>query len=136
MKNIIKITLLLVIIFTFTIPAFAQEQTSGIKAIEKIQSEKYGASDLGYDTNEDSLDKMRSIRNIVINTILGFIGTFFLILVIWGGYDWMFSGGNEERVTKAKQRIKMAVNGLIIVLVAYILTNFIIDILFKKTIQT
>ena len=140
MKNTIKITLLLIVIFTLTVPAFAQEITleerkspSSIPAIKKIRKEKYGAKELGYNT-KDTLEK-ENIRNEIIKNVLGFIGIFFLILVISGGYQWMSAGGNEEIIGKAKKRIINATIGLIIVLVAYILTNFIIDALFETTIQ-
>ena len=72
------------------------------------------------------INKLRMTLTItIIRSLLGILGILFLILIIWGGYEWMFSGGNEERVTKAKQRIKMAVNGLIIVLLAYAISSFI-----------
>lgn len=136
MKNIKKTIILSLLIFTFVIPIFAIAQAdSKVPAIETIRNEKYGATELGYDTSGVAIDKLRNTRNIIIKTILGFIGAFFLVLIIWGGYDWMFSGGNEERVTNAKKRIKMAVNGLIIVLLSYMLTSFIIDALFKSTIR-
>jgi len=138
MKNFIKTTILFLLIFTFTIPAFAQDSTpEGIPAIKIIRDQKYGgADDMGYDTSKSSLFQINNLRDIIVKAIVGASGIFFLILMVWGGYDWMFSGGNEERVTKAKQRIKMAITGLIIVLGAYILASFIIDAIFKNTIIT
>ncbi len=79
--------------------------------------------------------KIKLIK-VILQYILGFLGVLFLVLLLWAGYEWMFSGGNEERVTKAKKRVQNAVNGLIIVLAAYILTNFIFDALMKSTIAT
>jgi hypothetical protein len=38
---------------------------------------------------------------------------------------WMTSGGNEERVKKAKQILIAAIIGLVIILSAYAITNFI-----------
>jgi type IV secretion system pilin len=83
----------------------------------------------------DVVELRMHLTKTLIQYILGLLGIIFLVLIIWGGYDWMFSGGNEERVTKAKQKIKMAVNGLIIILAAYILTSFIFNSLAQNTIQ-
>ena len=84
---------------------------------------------------QDIIRLRMTLTVTIIRSFLGILGMLFLILIIWGGYDWMFSGGNEERVTKAKQRIKMAVNGLIIVLGAYAITTLIFSKLFDLTIN-
>lgn len=66
----------------------------------------------------------------VIGTIIGyalsFIGIIFLLLMIYGGILWMTSFGNEQKVTKAKDLIIGAVIGLVIVLAAYAITNFVV----------
>ena len=48
--------------------------------------------------------------------------------MVVGGYRWMFSMGNEQTATKAKDIIIAAVIGLAIVLMAYALTTFIAEI--------
>jgi hypothetical protein len=45
--------------------------------------------------------------------------------MIYGGYRWMMASGREEEVQKAKDTIKAAIIGLIIVLSAYTITYFI-----------
>lgn len=61
----------------------------------------------------------------IINTVLGLLAIIFLILMIYSGYQWMTAGGNEEMVTKAKGRIKNAIIGLVIVILAYSITAFV-----------
>ncbi len=61
----------------------------------------------------------------VVGAGLAFIGTLFLILIIYGGFVWMFARGNEQEVKKAKDLIIQAVIGLIIVLAAYAITSYI-----------
>jgi len=61
----------------------------------------------------------------VVGAVLSFLGVAFFILMIYGGYMWMFSMGNEQTATKAKDILIAAVVGLVIVLLAYVLTVFI-----------
>lgn len=68
-----------------------------------------------------------SIIATIIFNILGMVGVIFLILMIWGGVMWMTSGGNEQRVGRAKTILSTATIGLIIVMTAYSVTYFITD---------
>ncbi len=66
-----------------------------------------------------------SILGSVIKTVLSLLGIVFVILIIFSGYQWMMAGGNEEQVSKAKDRIRDAVIGVIIVVLAYAITAFV-----------
>lgn len=61
---------------------------------------------------------------LIIRFLLNLTGLVLLGLILYAGYLWMTAGGNEEQVTKAKQLIRNAVIGLIIVLSAYSITIF------------
>jgi multisubunit Na+/H+ antiporter MnhB subunit len=63
----------------------------------------------------------------LVQFALGLIGTIFLILIIVSGYQWMMAGGNKDTITKARDRMTSAVIGLVIVLAAYLITNFVLD---------
>ena len=69
----------------------------------------------------------------VIEVLLGFLGVIFIILIIYSGFMWMTSAGNEDRIDKAKKIMTSAIIGLAIVLAAYIITHFIIDKLLEAT---
>jgi len=68
---------------------------------------------------------LAEIVGAIIGTFLSFLGVIFLCLIIYGGFIWMTSGGNETKVLKAKKIIQQAVIGLIIVLSAYSITSFV-----------
>lgn len=59
------------------------------------------------------------------NLVLSFIGVLFLIILIWGGTVWMTAAGNQENIKKAKAIVSAAVIGLLIVLSAYAITQFV-----------
>ncbi len=62
----------------------------------------------------------------IINIFLGFLGIIFLILMLYAGYQWMTAGGDAEKVQKAQGTIRNAIIGLILIVSAFAITNFII----------
>src|SRR6056297_1377608 len=73
-----------------------------------------------------------SVGDIVasgIRAFLGLLGVIFIILIVLGGYKWMTAQGNEEKVNEAKDLIKRAVIGIIIITAAYAITYFVFDVL-------
>ena len=71
----------------------------------------------------------------VITMVLGLLGVIFLILAIYGGYNWMLARGNEEMVETAKKTITNAVIGLIVVLAAYAISWFVINAIGGATLK-
>ncbi len=69
----------------------------------------------------------------VINVFLGLLGVLAVVLIIYAGFIWMTAGGNEEKVTKAKQFIINAIIGLAIILSAYAIVSFVINKLTEAT---
>ncbi|MBI2552298.1 hypothetical protein HYW17_03320 [Candidatus Uhrbacteria bacterium] len=62
----------------------------------------------------------------IIQVALGFLGVVALILILWGGYLWMTSAGNEEQIEKAKKVLIDATIGLAIILSAYGIVLFVL----------
>jgi len=79
---------------------------------------------------------LTTIVSQIIRLALSLLGIIFLVLIILGGYQWMTAGGNEEIVTKARQRMTNAAIGLAIVLLAYAISYFIIYYITIQTINT
>jgi len=73
------------------------------------------------------------ITGAIIGTFLSFLGIIFLCLVIYGGFLWMTSAGNEGKVLQAKETLTQAVIGLIIILSAYSITYFVFNGLMKAS---
>lgn len=73
---------------------------------------------------------------IVLNIIAWFLGILVLIavvLIIYGGWLYMSSAGDEEKVERAKQVLKNAIIGLLIILSAWGLTLWLIGIFSDAT---
>ncbi|PKM91016.1 hypothetical protein CVU82_04435 [Candidatus Falkowbacteria bacterium HGW-Falkowbacteria-1] len=69
----------------------------------------------------------RAMASRIINIALSILGIVAVGIVIYGGFVWMTSEGNEERVTKAKGILKAGVIGLTIILSAWGVTAFIFN---------
>lgn len=61
----------------------------------------------------------------IIQIVLSLVGTIFVALTVYAGFLWMTAGGEDEKVTKAKDILQAAVIGLAITLAAYSITFFI-----------
>lgn len=79
-----------------------------------------------------SADLESSIASI-ISIVLGFLGMIAVIIILLGGFKWMTSAGNEDKIGEAKKLITNGVIGLVIILAAYALTTFVIGVLTNAT---
>lgn len=67
--------------------------------------------------------------NRVKNIALGLVGLVILVMVIYGGFLYMTSGGNEDRMAKAKQTLMYAFIGLALVVLSYGIVFFVVTAL-------
>jgi len=63
------------------------------------------------------------------NFLLGTVGALALLMFVWGGFQWLMSGGEEERVKAGTSTLRNAVIGLLIVFGSWIGVNFIVNTL-------
>ncbi|MBF8280516.1 MAG: hypothetical protein HW383_289 [Candidatus Magasanikbacteria bacterium] len=61
----------------------------------------------------------------VIRAALTIIGVVFLLLMVYGGFIWMIARGDKEKVKEGRDTIVNATIGLVLVLAAYAITQFI-----------
>lgn len=89
-----------------------------------------GLSNIGmavYGTNSPEPISVVIVRTI--NTILGFLALIFLVLVLISGFQYMTSGGNDEKVKISVNRLKAAIIGLVIILSAWGITHLLVGYL-------
>lgn len=91
------------------------------------------AANGGYSTKNVTEDTFARFLGEIVQTILSFVGVIFALLIIYAGIQWMTAGGDSGSVEKAKSILKNSVIGLIIVLLAMGITEFIAQ-LFERAI--
>lgn len=84
-------------------------------------AQKINAGDLGIpDANADTL-----LSN-GFNTVYFIAGALAVIVIIVSGIFYVISNGDAGRVAKAKNYLTYAIVGLIVVMLAWAITNFVI----------
>ncbi len=83
---------------------------------------------LNLDSSGNDLEK--KIANI-ISVGLSLIGIIFLILMLHSGFLWMTAKGDKNAVEKAKENIKTALIGIIIIFGAYAITQLVTGLITK-----
>jgi hypothetical protein len=68
----------------------------------------------------------RVVAKNLIQVILGFLGIIAVVIILLGGFKWMTAAGNEDKVGEAKKIIVAGVIGLIIILGAWAIANFVL----------
>jgi hypothetical protein len=63
----------------------------------------------------------------VINVMSVLIGAIAVIMIIFGGFRYVTSAGNEQGVTAAKKTIMYALIGLVIVALAQVIVHFVLS---------
>lgn len=75
------------------------------------------------------------VAGYLVNWLLSLLGLCALLLIIYGGFKWMFARGNEEDVKKAKDILTAAVVGLAIILSSYGISSYVFNRILSMTIE-
>ncbi|OGH85867.1 MAG: hypothetical protein A2493_02365 [Candidatus Magasanikbacteria bacterium RIFOXYC12_FULL_33_11] len=66
-----------------------------------------------------------AVTGNVVNMIFIFVGLIFFALMVYAGLRWMTARDQADKVEKARNTMIAAVIGLVIVVAAYAITNFL-----------
>lgn len=108
------------------LPVSAQQiEDNPLNLLQQTNLQQGSAADAG--------KQLPAMIGRIIRTLLGLLGIIFLVLMVYAGFLWMTARGESDPVDKAKDIIKQAIIGIIIVMVAYALTGFIINAIVNAT---
>ncbi|MBI5465841.1 MAG: Ig-like domain-containing protein, partial [Candidatus Kerfeldbacteria bacterium] len=93
---------------------------------------QYGINDSNLNVNLGNKPLIETVSQI-INIFLGLLGVIAVCLILYGGYLWLTSAGNEEKISRAKRLLSGAVIGLVIIFAAFGIASFIISRLTEAT---
>lgn len=88
-------------------------------------SDKLG--DVGAQVTDVSGSDLPTLVGSIINIALGLLGVLLVVLVVYAGFLWMTAAGSKEQVTKAKEILTRAIIGIIIVVAAYAISDYVIS---------
>lgn len=102
-----------------------------LPAIVSAQSDIFGVN-YGASTGLGQQDPRETIAN-VIRIALSFLGIVAVLIVLWGGILWMTAAGDDGKVEVAKKVLFSGLIGLIIILSAFAITQFVVNQLIGAT---
>jgi len=106
-----------------------EEETGGRTS---VGLEETAGSEGGQASGVGRISGLSTLVGGVINAVLGLVGVIFFVLMIYAGFLWMTAAGNEERVTKAKGIFVTSVIGLIVIIGAYYILDFVFDAIYSS----
>lgn len=126
-KKLVSLAMALLII-TPVLAAMPTGQTSEALALDE--------NDVGMNYGRETGLGERDPRDIIasiINIALGFLGILAVVIILIGGFKWMTAAGNEDQVGEAKKIIVAGVIGLVIILAAWGIAQFVLTQLINAT---
>ena len=93
-----------------------------------------GAAKSGFDEVNKTVgasDDLHGSVGVILNIVYSIIGIVAVVMVVIGGVSYATSQGDPGRLKKAKDTILYGIIGLVIVLMAFAITNFVLDALSK-----
>ncbi len=106
----------------------------GILAFRLVFAQNFGTDEVSSGLGGSlSGSDPRAIAGRIINIALGLLGVIAVGLIIYAGFLWMTSGGEEEKISKAKKLLISAVIGLGIILSSWAIASFVLNRLHNAT---
>ena len=122
-KKILIITLITLSVMGLTVKAQDNKAFSYF-----LSGAQKTAQEMGYEADSARGTDLLLIKIAeLISFVLSLVGVIFLVLIIYAGISWMTAGGNEDQAKKALGTITQAASGLIIIVLAYAITYFILQ---------
>lgn len=72
----------------------------------------------------------------LIRVVLGMLGIVAVVIILIGGFKWMTSGGNDDKVKSARKVMTSGIIGLVIVLSAFAIAQFVLSSIITATTPT
>ena len=88
------------------------------------QATSFSIESIGSQLGLGTADLKQTVLNIV-QLVLGLMTLIAVVLIIYGGFVWLTSAGNEDNIDKAKKIISAAAIGLVIILLAWAIVIFV-----------
>lgn len=80
----------------------------------------------GCEVSEDDAGRIQEIVILLVNILSVIVGIVAVIMIIYGGFKYITSGGDSGNVSTAKNTIIYAIIGLVIVALAQFIVHFVL----------
>lgn len=115
------------ILFFSLAPTYAADPEASQSITDKMKNSIKGV-DLPNGGNDPEARAVE-IAGSIISAILSLFGVIFMGLMVYGGFIWMTAAGHDDKIDKAKEIIKAAIIGLIVVMLSFVISLFVVNAL-------
>ncbi|MDO8499848.1 MAG: hypothetical protein Q7S66_04275 [bacterium] len=117
-----KKIILLLVLFCLIAPA-------GLALADPPLDPTYGAGVVrdkaGLPQKVANVDNLPDLIGVVIGVALSGLGVVFFLIIFYAGFRWMTARGKSEVIDASKETLEQAVIGLVLVIAAYAIANFV-----------
>jgi hypothetical protein len=116
LKLILAMALVVSLMAFTALPAAAQSRQAVCEGVAAVGGSCGGGS-----------GAVNNVIRQVVNILSSIVGVVAVIMIIWGGFKYVTSGGDSANVSGAKSTILYAIVGLIVVALAQAIVRFVLD---------
>ena len=116
---------------TFVIPALIG-MTVLLPLVAGALNINEGMNEMGNAAGFSTTTSLPTAIGRIINIVLSVLGLIATIFIIIAGFQWMTSGGSEEKIKTGKQTIVWAIIGMAFIFFSYAIVEFILKAFVKK----
>lgn len=121
-----KVKFLLAGLLILPVFSFVVAETASVTVGAQPTSLVDGAAAAQADGAPEDIDGEDGVVRDIINLFLYIIGIIAVIMLIYGGFQYLTSAGSSDKVKNAKNTILYAIIGLVIAIFAYAIVNWVI----------
>lgn len=77
------------------------------------------------DTDVATIGSLVSLFKNIVQAVVALAGVVLFVMLLIGGFSYLFSGGDQKKLEAAKGTISSAIIGLIVLISAYIIFSLI-----------
>lgn len=72
---------------------------------------------------DPSINTLGDLINLLLPFIFGIAGIILLFVIIWGGYDFLLSQGEADKVSSARSKITAGIIGIVLLFLSYLIAR-------------
>lgn len=120
---LVAISSMAILTFAMAVPAavHADGVSDGLDKLKTQTGNSYPTTVLG------GKKTAPEILGTIINIMLGIGFAIAVVMVIYGGYQYITSAGNEEKATSGRQTIFYALIGLVIIVLSFVIVSAVLN---------
>jgi hypothetical protein len=91
---------------------------------------------IGSDTAASKFGKIGDLISALLDLTIILTAFLMFIWMVWGAFEYIFAGGDKEKLGKAQKRLTWAVVGFLLIAVAYFISHLMQEILSPAGVST